>query len=187
MKIILALFFFTVLFCNLGTILDITQKPIKSDIIFCLGGNKDRTIRSLKLLEESYSKYKKLYFVGNEKLLKSHIKGTSRDINLTTENIIYVAKMKNTMDEIIYIDNIVEKNKYESILIVTDPPHSRRVDFMIQKFSKYINYKYIIVSSEATWWNRKYYFLNTEALLFSIKEVIKIPYNYFKYNLFIRK
>ena len=91
--------------------------------------------------------------------------------------------MKNTMDEINFIDNNIA-NIYNSVIIVTDPPHSRRVDLMIRLFSKNLKHNYIIVSSQAKWWNDQFYFLNFQALLFSMKEFIKIPFNIVKYEIF---
>ena len=174
MKFILLISMTIIAFLNLGKFLDVTTKPLRSDAIFCLGGYApDRLITAISLLKHDYSSYNKLYFSGNKNDLDN-----VKDVNIT-----YVAFMQNTMAEILYIDNLVEKEKYNSIIIVTDPPHSRRVSFMINQFTKNIKGKYIIVSSHPRWWqSSKLYFLEYKAITFSIREIGKLFYNYLKYT-----
>lgn len=183
MKIIFILVFIIICFLFFGSFLDITKKAEKSDIIICLGGNTDRSITSIKLLKKHYAT--KLYFVGVKSTLFNHMKKNHIDIGMIEDKIVYVSKMKNTMDEISYIDKIVSKNNYKKIIILTDPPHSRRVDFMIKQFSNNLKNKYIIVSSNPEWWNKNFYFLNFKAVAFSFSEFGKIVYNYFKYTFYL--
>jgi len=172
-KLLLSFTVFLIIFLNIGNFLDVTVKPTQSDAIFCLGGiGTDRINTSLDLLENNYSTYNQLYYSTTYGLRNSR-----EDVNAT-----YILYLKNTMAEILYIDNLVKKEKYNSIIIVTDPPHSRRVSFMMQQFTKNLEGKYIIASSHPKWWDTEFYFTNTHALVFSIKELIKILYNYFKYT-----
>lgn len=90
--------------------------------------------------------------------------------------------MKNTMDEMIYINNLIKNNSYKSILIVTSPTHSRRVDFLIKKFNPELINKYTIVSSNPPWWHKNFYFLNLKAISLSFLEFFKLIHNYIKYN-----
>lgn len=181
MKLALAIIFLVTIFINIGKFLDVTKKAEKSDVIISLGSNADRTAVGVNLLKSSYSSYDKLYFVGIKRIFNSHMKEKNIDVSMVSDNIIYVNHMKNTMDEINYIDKNIA-TIYDKIIIVTDPPHSRRVDFMIKQFSKNLKNKYIIVSSNPIWWEDKYYFLNQKAIVFSMKELGKLFYNYFKYT-----
>lgn len=184
--VVIIVFFYS--FFNLGIFLDITKKPVKSDVIICLGGKGiDRIITSINLFKNNYSKFNKLYYIGKRDQLLWHVKNMSElknIIELNYENIIYVDDMKNTMDEIIYIEKNIMIDTSSSILIVTDPPHSRRIDFMMKQFTELFNSKktYTIVSSSPNWWDKNLYFLNFDAVLFSISEVVKIFYNYIKYS-----
>jgi len=165
--------------------LDVTQKPRKSDIIFCLGGNKYRTYKSLMLLSNNYSKYNTLYFFGGKKLFYNHLKhlhidGMLIDPIVLKKNIIFIANMKNTMDEIQFIKKVSSSYGYSNLIIVTDPTHSFRVKLMLDTFTKNLNY--IIVSSKPAWANKKD--LNVKMIIFTIKELFKIPYNYVKYKVY---
>ncbi len=175
MKLVLLFSIALIAFLNLGNFLDVTAEPVKSDVIFCLGGlGTDRVSTAIDLLENGYSSYNKLYYSGNKNSLINNVK----DLNIT-----YISYLGNTMGEILYIDNLVEKEKYSSVIIITDPPHSRRVSFMINQFSKNLKGKYIVVSSNPKWWHSEFYFLNYKAVIFSIKEIGKLFYNYLKYTL----
>ena len=183
MKLVLTLLFVTICFVLFGNFLDITEKAQKSDAIVCLGGNIDRSTISIELLKKHY--VDKLYFIGVKSTLRNHMKKNNIDISMIEDKIIYVSKMHNTMDEILYTDNIVAKNNYKKIMIVTDPPHSRRVDFMIRCFSDNLKNKYTIVSSKPKWWDKDLYFFNLKAIKFSFSEFGKIFYNYFKYTVYL--
>ncbi|MBN2816185.1 MAG: hypothetical protein JXQ67_05840 [Campylobacterales bacterium] len=163
-----------IFFINLGKFLDTTSKAKKSDVIFSLGGyGNERVIKSLNLLQNDYSKSNTLYLSAKEHL---------KNIDQKSYNIKYVSYLQNTMAEILYIQYLIEKHHYDSVLIVTDPPHSRRVDFMIKEFIPEINGKYMIVSSDAQWWKTSSYFMNSHAFFFSLSEMLKIFYNYLKYT-----
>jgi len=175
-----------VIFLNLGIFLDITQVPKESDIIISLGGSDiSRIYTSLNLLENHYSTQNKIIYFGTKNQLFWKIRN-NRTLEKEVQNTIHlienIGNMTNTMDELNYIDTVVKDNNYSSIIIVTSPPHSKRVHFMIENFTKHLKDKYIIVSSNPKWWNRYYYFLNVKALLYSLLEVNKIIYNYIKYS-----
>ncbi len=123
MKLVFVIIFLVVCFINIGSFLDVTQKPEKSDVIISLGGNTDRSTVGVKLIKKSYAGYNRYYFIGIKKTLISQMKERNINITMISDNITYVHKMKNTMDEIMYIDNNIA-TKYDKIIIVTDPPHS---------------------------------------------------------------
>ena len=183
MKLVLVTILFLIFFINIGNFLDVTKSPEKLDVIVSLGIGADRTAVGVDLLKKSYASSNKYYFVGIKMIFDIHMKEKNIDSSMISDNIIYINHMKNTMDEINYIDKNIA-TMYDNIIIITDPPHSLRVDFMIKQFTKNLKGKYIIVSSEPTWWDSQYYFLNQKAIVFSMQEITKIFYNYFKYTFY---
>ena len=79
----------------------------------------------------------------------------------------------------------MENNEYNNLIIVPDPPHSRRIDFFANTIYKYkengINLS--IVASNNNWWNKESYYSNPEAIIFSLNEIIKLTYYYINYKL----
>jgi len=161
-------------FINLGNFVDITKEAKKVNLIVCLGGNnQDRIPKSLELLNRKFSENKQILYMGTKtKFLEKY-----------KESITFTKSFSNTMDEIKYLDKTINTKIDKSIIIVTDPTHSRRVDFLIQNFS--LNLKkldYIIVSTEAKWWNKYFYFIGAKSFVHTILEINKIVYNYVKYK-----
>ena len=133
MKLKIFLVVFVLYFFSLGIFLDITKPPKKADVIVCLGGSDvSRTIKSIELLKNGYSFTNKLIYSGDKKHFFKIMKDLPKQQRMSDiSNIQCVTDLKNTMGEISYIEKIVKFKHYSSILIVTSPWHSRRVDFMI--------------------------------------------------------
>jgi hypothetical protein len=185
MKLKLFFVVFVLCFFGLGVFLDITKPPKKADVIVCLGGSDvSRTLKSIKLLKNGYSLTNKLIYSGDKKHFSKCIKNMQKLKNISdVYDIKYITGLKNTMAEIQYINKIVRLNHYHSVLIVTSPWHSRRVDFMIQEFATPLDGKYIIVSSNSKYWNKYLYFFSMKAIGLSFLEVLKLLFNYIKYSL----
>lgn len=188
MRILILIIFFSssiiLVIFNLGFFFDITKGAIKSDIIFCLGGGRgDRIKKSIDLVNNNFSRNNLIYSAdGNQK---------DRNIKLAylekyNSNIIFTSFVSNTYDELLLMKEIMIENKFNSVLIVTTPPHSRRVDFLINQYIdfKSSNLTYTIVSSTPEWWSKKYYYKNNKAINFIIHEIFKLSYNFIDYSIF---
>ena len=184
-------YFLLILICtflSLGLFLDITVPPKKSDIIISLGSNDlTRIAKSLDLLEKSYATQNKIYYFGRENELAWHIRkdeAFKKAVKKHHKNIVFIHDIGNTMQEVIYIKNLLDQYNYQSVIIVTSPTHSRRVDLLIQHLNQKLgsHYAYIIVSSQPQWWNKYTYFMNLKALGLSLLETNKLIFNFFKYT-----
>jgi len=139
--LIIFLFLFTyTMYQNLGMFLDVSEKPKRSDIIAVLGGdwNGWRIKKGLELLNQGYSKSGKillnpwsdLYLEENGHIYRKEAKylmahGIKRD------DIIYFHSWGRTYYELEAIKKFLLKNRYRSVIIVTDPPHTRRVSIIV--------------------------------------------------------
>ena len=76
-------------------------------------------------------------------------------------------------------------NKLSSVAIISDAPHSKRINFFANTIANYKknNIELRILSSENSWWDKSSYFRNPEAIIFAINEVIKLTYYYINYKL----
>lgn len=176
-----------VTFVAYSATLDTTQKPQKVEEIFCLGGEgTDRIRKAVELLSQGYSKNKKVYYFANKAFFYWNVRKDdifTKKLKKYDNQIIFIENATNTMDELNYIESKM-KNNNKNIIIITDPPHSKRVDFMINNFTESLKNKYIIVSSGVNWWKGPLNF-NYKALEFTIKEILKLPYNYIKYSFYV--
>jgi len=178
------------IFFNIGHYLDITQEPHKSDIIVCLGGGEKQTRikKSLELYEKAYAKTKTLLITGGTAFTRVDNMQDDRMVFVhdknSTATIKYNPMTRNTAEEMLYIKDYMLKHFLKDVIIVSGPPHSRR----IQMFSKIFNFKESglqvhIVSSHPVWWDKSAYYKSSLARQLVFIELLKIPYNYLKYTL----
>lgn len=185
----IGLYSFIILLCtllikNAGYYFDITSKPIKSDVIVCLGGGKgERLDKAISLLINDYSndnsiiitsKYKNSILKKKKLLLKKNI-----------TNIISTYETQNTLEELLFIKKLIIKNSYKRIMIVTTNAHSKRTSLLINHFLdvEKLNITFNIVGTNPDWWNKKNYYKNKKAVFFVLKESLKIIYNFCYYTL----
>ncbi len=169
----------TFIFFNLGKWIDVTEKPVKSDIIVCLGGGTiDRVKKSIELLEDGYASRQLFLLVGeswyNQDYIAKHHPGISMVIDEAP---------KDTREEVLFIKQYMKDHGYKSALIVTDPPHSGRVQLLISLLSvdgdEMMTFR--MIHSGVEWWDKMYYYENEQAGNFVKSEIIRIIYRYFSY------
>lgn len=178
---------------NLGKFVDITQEPISSDVIVCLAGDYNYRInKALELYKKGYSRSNKIILTGstkdkirlpNDSICKNKITYL-RTMGVPLKNIVYTGNAHNTMQEIQDLKDYLLVNHLKSALIVSDSPHSRRIVLLANNVVKFnmLDLTIRVVSSDVPWWDHDYYYKNKKAFYYVLREVIKIPYNYFLYS-----
>lgn len=193
-KFLLFIVSFIFLFFFIGLFLDIGENPKKSNYIISLGGDIEfkRINKAIELYKNDYSSSNKIILTGyNEEIKYRNIeierKSYLLNMGIEVKNIILLFNTKNTFNELKSIKEFILKEKVSNIIIVSDPPHTKRIK-MLCKILKYDENKinYNIISSNPEWWNKKFLFLHYKAYIFISKEIIKIVHNYFKYFLINR-
>lgn len=186
-------FFGLYIFLNLGNFVDVSKKPVCSDVIVALGGDYSgcRLKEALKLYKKGYSKSGKILYTSRDSVSKSLDKSGSRreyllHNGISEKDIVHIRRemVFNTMEEVLFIKQYMLFHHYTSVLIVSHPQHSRR----IETFAKYIaDYKKAglelhIAACHPSWWNAQRYYENRTAFKVTVMEVGKLFYNFLKYN-----
>ena len=157
---------------NLGTWLNVTKAPIRSDIVVCLGGGTvERVKKSIKLIEEGYTN--KFLLLGESWYNQPYIKKNHPDLVVEIDE-----SPNNTVEEIRFIKIYMKSHGYKSALIVTDPPHSRRVKLLIQAWANKSEIKVLLVSSDVKWWDDEHYWQNERARNAVLHESMKVVYTW---------
>ena len=162
-------------FLNLGKWMDVTEKPVKSDIIVCLGGGTiERVEKSIELLKEGYARQDVFLLLGESGYNQPYIAKNYPNIDIVIDE-----HPKNTQEEVSFIKKYMKAHGYKSALIVTDPPHSRRVSLLTSLISvegdDHMTFR--MIDSGVVWWNRENYYDNERARGFVKHEIIKILYS----------
>ena len=162
-------------FFNLGKWLDVTEKPVKSDIIVCLGGGTiDRVKKSIELFDGGYADKQLFLLIGESWYNQPYIKKNYPGINIVIDE-----GPKNTKEEVRFIKQYMKKYNYKSALIVTDPPHSGRVKLLTSLVSveNDADMTFFIIDSGVKWWDREHYYDNERARGSVWHESIRILYH----------
>ena len=161
------------LLLNYGRWIDATEKPVKSDIIVCLGGGTYlRLIKSKELLDEGFSNRNIVLLLGEAGYNERYAEKNFPDLPRVVEE-----RPKNTIEEIRFIKQYMKKHQYKSALIVTDPTHSRRVRLLCSLIpSGDVTQKFHIISSGVKWWNAECYWCNKRSRELVESETIRILY-----------
>ncbi len=185
-SLIAVLFLSVVAFMNIGKYLDIGEEPAKSDLIVCLGGGEiDRIGKASELYLKGYSKSNTMLLTSDERSPINKERGErdnrinyfiSRNLEI---NYIHFIDTKSTKKELEYIRDYMKISKFHSVLIVSDPPHMRRIKILSKKILQRYGVDYCIVGGEPEWWDRDNYYTNPRAIMYAMREMVKIPYNMF--------
>ncbi|BAF72474.1 YdcF family protein [Sulfurovum sp. NBC37-1] len=187
--LLVLLVFFCIVFANLGKWLDVTDKPVESDIIICLGGGDYHRIdKAIALYRAGYSMKHLLVLTGDD-VTPVRKRAGYKDFRVrllekkyTTIPYSHVPGLLSTREEVLFIKRYMLSRGYRSALIVSDPPHLGRVAFLSQVLSVYgdsaLQWHY--VGSGVKWWDREHYYRNETARHYALTELLKIPYNLYK-------
>lgn len=182
-------------FLNLGNFLDATKKPLKSDLIVCLGGGdyKSRIRKTAEILEQDFISSNTVILTSYVNSLHDRKKGVIEDkrkkflddLKFDNLKIVIEKNPKNTAQEIIYIKKYMIENGMKTVTIVSEPAHSRR----ILLFSSFLSVKgdenlvFNVVGSDDKSWTKYNYYQNKYALNYALTELSKIVYGIFAYGI----
>ncbi|WP_201352014.1 YdcF family protein [Hydrogenimonas urashimensis] len=187
-----ALLFLSFLFFNLGSFLDTSQPPVKADLVVSLGGdrNYDHIQKAYELLQKGYSKEGFIMVNGFDYIEKERVRDifatpTSRFLlqkGIPKKRILFMHHAGNTMEELRYVKNYLVSRRLHSVIIVSSPPHLRRIRFLawMNGYDK-AGICLITVGSDAAWWDPHRWYKNPVARAFVFSELVKFPYNFVKY------
>ena len=168
-------------FLNYGYWIDATQEPVKSDIIVCLGGGTvERLNTAVKLYNDGYSRSKKVMLLGESYDTKEYLESTYPNTHIEQHH-----EPKNTKEEVRYIKKFMLENGYKTALVVTDPPHSRRVSVLdtVLNVKGDSDITLRIVSSKVSWWKAKKYYDDKRSSETVLSETMRILYSIFCYGI----
>ena len=169
-----------ILFVNLGHWLsEPVNKPVKTDLIVTLGGGGiERDQMAADLYKAGYAK--KILLTGMGKIVNSsqHYYEYPRSLfflkqGIPAEALLFDGLSINTHQEAINIAIVLTAHHWHSALVVTDPPHIRRVAFCLSSVFKN-NFSYSLIQSDAPTWHADRWWQDENWRRFSLSEVVKL-------------
>lgn len=168
----------------------IVETPLRhTDIIVVLcGWKKDRVLYAIELYKKGYAE--KLLFTGGEIELPglnnvTWAKLSKREAvssGIPEVAILLEERPTSTYEDAKYVREDMLKMNFHSAIIVSDPPHMRRIAFIFHRVFE--NDKILLVLSpvEDGWFKKERWWTREEELVEVFNEYVKLILYYFKYS-----
>ena len=157
------------------------QAPAKANAIVVLGGdNGERSLKAQALYHDGYAPI--IVLTGLEKgsatppprltwradYLAAH--GVPRSV------LRFEVGSRNSYEEATNILALMQKQKWQRVIVVSDPPHMRRLAWTWNRVFKDSGLHYVLVPSGAEWWSPSEWWRDELSGSFVIMEYIKLAY-----------
>lgn len=161
--------------------------PQRADVILALGGdNGDRIALAVKLykqglaprimltgMEGSYKETRPDYLSWRVLYLYSQ--------NVPKEAIILESAAGNSWEEAVNTLGLLRQHEWKRVLVVSDPPHMRRLDWSWGRVFRESGKEYVLVSTAPPWWDAAHWWRHEQAMPFVLMEYIKLAYYILKH------
>lgn len=172
-----------ILFLNLGHWFSApANKPVKADLIVTLGGGSgERDQMAADLYKTGYAK--KILLTGMGGIVDSG-KGyyqSPRSLFLLkqgvpAEALLFDGLSVSTHQEALTIAALLTLHHWRSTLVVSDPPHIRRINFCLQPVFKKAGLSYRLIPSSVPTWQADRWWQDKRWRQFCVSEVVKLIY-----------
>jgi len=155
----------------------------KADIIVILGGGTaDRLAKGIDLFHQGLAQ--KVLVTGFPELKADAVPSyTQWRVKYLTAGGIPAKSLdldgsaRSSFEEAILIKNYLLANQLSKVIVVSDPPHMRRLSFIYESvFRSQIGLSFSFSASEPNWWDPDRWWSNKHSAQFVILEAIKCSY-----------
>jgi len=171
-------------FLNFGKWIDATVEPVKADIVVCLGGGTvERVKKSIALIEQGYVDKDVFLLLGESWYNQPYIRKNHPELKVEIEE-----EPTSTKEEVLFIKKYMVENGYKTALVVTDPPHTRRVSILnaILSVEGDEGLAFHMIDSDVTWWHKEKYYDHLRSGKAVLNESMKILYSIVVYGILHR-
>lgn len=163
------------------------ESPAKADVIVALGGdNGDRVAMAAKLYSQGLAPRVMLTGLenGSGQLRRDYLNWRVQFLftqHVPKEAIILELTAVNSWEEAVNTLNLLKQHKWQRVLVVSDPPHMRRLSWVWGKVFKDSGKEFILVSTTPNWWDLAHWWCHEQSESFVMMEYIKLIYYMLKY------
>lgn len=164
----------------LGTYLSVdTPEPRFSDIIVILGGGWDeRVAEGEQLLGRGLST--RVLLTGVSSARDASGMPTDRrylilrKVGVSADSIYLDSSARNTWQEVHVIRDLLRTNGWHTVLMVSDPPHLRRLSWVCNRVLGKTEIEYTVVPTHPVWWDKMHWWRNGRSVWFVVQEYFKL-------------
>ena len=146
--------------------------PAHADLLIVLGGDDgSRVIRGAQLFQSGIAP--RILLTGIEfapvESQRYYLNWRAVllfDAGVAKNALLFDAVSANSRDEAVNTLNLMRRNGWRSVVVVTDPPHMRRLNWVWGKVFANSGLSYALVSSRPTWWHADDWWTNEKSAQF---------------------
>lgn len=161
--------------------------PVRGDVIVVLGG--DEGYRVSKVAQLFAAGHAPTVLVTGLEFSPDRERGyylnwrvqVLADAGVPPERLLVEKTATNSFQEAAATLALMRARGWQTALVVSDPPHMRRLDWVWGRAFAGSGKTYVLVASEPAWWDAEHWWRNEKAGQFVLTEVIKIGYYLAKY------
>jgi uncharacterized SAM-binding protein YcdF (DUF218 family) len=157
------------------------RAPARANAIVVLGGDDgERSLRALGLFRDGYAPL--IVLTGLEKgnaapparlTWRADFLGAN---GVPKSALRFEVQSRNSYEEATNVLALMKKQGWHSVIIVSDPPHMRRLSWTWNRVFEGSGLQFILVPSAAEWWSPGDWWRDEQSGAFVIMEYIKLAY-----------
>jgi uncharacterized SAM-binding protein YcdF (DUF218 family) len=162
------------------------QEPVKADLIFALGGdNGGRVSGVLDLYRSGLAPRVMVGAVGiNPKTRTAYLSWQARylvDEGIPEQALLLDRRSRNSWEEARNTLALMQSMKLKRVLVVSDPPHMRRLSWVWGKVFAGSDREFTLVANEMEDWDAARWWRTSPNAQFVFGEYTKLAYYFFTY------
>lgn len=174
---------------NLGEYLSTpAQAPRKADLIVVLGGDGGaRSLTGAELYQGGLAPYLLLTGLeeGEKEAVPYYLHWRSQLLQakgVAATAILFDEKSMNSWQEAQNTLEMMRQKGWRRVLVVSDPPHLRRLDWVWGKTFAGTDKEYLLIAAMPSWWRSRAWWGDERSAKFVVNELGKLIYYRLKYS-----
>lgn len=161
--------------------------PQKADLIVVLGGDAGaRSLVGAELYAKGFAPVVLLTGLddGEKEILPLYLHWRAQVLvarGVPQETILYDLQSANSWEEAVNTAHLMKDHNWEKVLVVSDPPHMRRLNEVWRKAFAGMGKEYMLIPAIPSWWDAEHWWQNEVSGKFVVNEFIKLGYYWLKY------
>ncbi len=157
------------------------QTPVRADAIVVLGGDDgDRALRALELFRGGYAPLVVLTGVEHGETATPSALTWRADYleerGVPRSSLRFEVESRNSYEEAVNVLAQMRQQGWRRVIVVSDPPHMRRLSWTWARVFQDSGLEYVLVSSDPPWWSPQRWWRDEASGSFVIMEFIKLGY-----------
>lgn len=163
------------------------RAPVSADLVVVLGGEDGHRVKKgvevfrsgfapsvlLTGIEASPAQERAYYLNWLAQVLA--------DAGVPAGRVLFETNASNSFEEARATLAMLQAKAWNTALVVSDPPHMRRLDWVWGKVFEGSGKSYVLVASEPAWWDAAHWWQSEKSGQFVLTELVKMGYYRVKY------